>query len=99
MFGLYPSQFGIRSNSSNPLGDNLLPFAPLPAQLGKAGDQTAGFGKTHWGRMDEEPRKRGFEVRVVGANTTKAAHRVFRSAAHLTPVIIGYGVHHPIAST
>jgi arylsulfatase A-like enzyme len=67
MFGLYPSQLGIRSNSSHSLGDSLLPFDPLPAQLRRAGYQTAGFGKTHWGRIDEEPSTRGFETRVVGA--------------------------------
>jgi len=74
MFGLYPSQLGIRSNSSHSLGDSLLPFDPLPAQLWKAGYQTAGFGKTHWGRMDEEPSTRGFEVRVVGAKEVGQEH-------------------------
>src|SRR5208283_3275426 len=69
MFGLYPSQLGIRSNSSHSLGDALLPFDPLPAQLRRAGYQTAGFGKTHWGRLDEVPSTRGFEVRVVGPKT------------------------------
>jgi len=66
MFGLYPSQLGIRSNGSHSLGDSLLPFAPLPEQLLRAGYQTAGFGKMHWGRMDEVPSPRGFEVRAVG---------------------------------
>lgn len=67
MFSLYPSQLGIRSNGSHSLGDSFLPFEPLPALLRRAGYQTAGFGKTHWGRMDEVPSTRGFEVRVVGA--------------------------------
>lgn len=67
MFGLYPSQLGIRSNSSHSSGDAFLPFDPLPAQLWRVGYQTAGFGKTHWGTMDTEPSTRGFEVRVVGA--------------------------------
>jgi len=67
MFGLYPSQLGIRSNGSHSLGDRFLPHDPLPEQLRRAGYQTAGFGKTHWGRMDEVPSTRGFEVRVVGA--------------------------------
>jgi len=67
MFGLYPSQLGIRSNSSHSLGDSFLPFDPLPTLLRRAGYQTAGFGKTHWGRTDDVPSTRGFEVRVVGA--------------------------------
>lgn len=65
MFSLYPSQLGIRSNGHG-LGDKFLPFDPLPAQLQRAGYQTAGFGKTHWGGLDEVPSTRGFEVRVVG---------------------------------
>jgi len=67
MFGLYPSQLGIRSNGSHSLGDSFLPFDPMPVQLRRAGYQTAGFGKTHWGTMDETPSTRGFQVRVVGS--------------------------------
>jgi len=67
MFGLYPSQLGIRSNSSHSLGDGFLPFDPMPALLRRAGYQTAGFGKTHWGTLNETPSTRGFQVRVVGS--------------------------------
>lgn len=67
MFGLYPSQLGVRSNGSHSIGDSRMPCDPLPARLQKAGYQTAGFGKTHWGRTDELKSTRGFEIRVVGA--------------------------------
>ncbi len=67
MFGLYPSQLGIRTNGSHALGDPFLPCDPLPERLRKAGYQTAGFGKTHWGRTDQPIGTRGFETRVVGA--------------------------------
>lgn len=66
MLGLYPSQLGIRSNGSHSIGDPFLPCDPLPARLQKAGYQTAGFGKTHWGRTDQPIGTRGFETRVVG---------------------------------
>jgi arylsulfatase A-like enzyme len=67
MFGLYPSQLGIRSNGSHSIGDLFLPCDPLPERLRKAGYQTAGFGKTHWGRTDQPIGTRGFETRYVGA--------------------------------
>jgi arylsulfatase A-like enzyme len=67
MFGLYPSQLGILSNGSHSVGDGFIPCDPLPARLQKAGYQTAGFGKTHWGRTDQPKDTRGFEYRVVGA--------------------------------
>ncbi len=67
MFGLYPSQLGIRSNGSHAMGDPCLPCDPIPELLRKAGYQTAGFGKTHWGRTDKPIGTRGFETRVVGA--------------------------------
>lgn len=67
MLGLYPSQLGIRSNGSHALGDSNLPCDPIPALLQKAGYQTAGFGKTHWGITDQPIGTRGFETRIVGA--------------------------------
>ena len=67
MLGLYPSQLGIRSNGSHALSDANLPCDPLPERLRKAGYQTAGFGKTHWGITDQPIGTRGFETRVVGA--------------------------------
>ena len=67
MFGLYPSQLGILSNGSHSLSDEFIPCDPLPERLKKAGYQTAGFGKTHWGRTEHPKNTRGFEYRVVGA--------------------------------
>ncbi len=67
MLGLYPSQTGIRQNGSHSLGDPFLPCDPIPEFFRKAGYQTAGFGKTHWGRTDQPIGTRGFEYRVVGA--------------------------------
>lgn len=67
MFGLYPSQLGIRSNGSHSIGDPFLPCDPIPERLRNAGYQTAGFGKTHWGPTDQPIGTRGFEFRVVGA--------------------------------
>ncbi len=67
MFGLYPSQLGIRSNGSRAFNDAGMPCDPLPERLRKAGYQTAGFGKTHWGRAGQPIGTRGFETRVVGA--------------------------------
>ncbi len=66
MFGLYPSQTGNVSNGSPALDDAHLPLAPLAEQLRKAGYQTAGFGKTHWGRSPHGTSARGFETRVIG---------------------------------
>ncbi len=67
MFGLYPSQLGIRTNGSHALNDTDMPCDPLPEMLRKAGYQTAGFGKTHWGVTAQPMGTRGFETRVVGA--------------------------------
>ncbi len=67
MFGLYPSQLGIRTNGAHALGDPYMPCDPIPELLRKAGYQTAGFGKTHWGKTDQPIGTRGFETRVVGA--------------------------------
>ena len=67
MLGVYPSQLGIKSNGSHCYSDDLLPLPTLPQRLQRAGYQTAGFGKTHWGRIDSPISTRGFEVRVVGA--------------------------------
>lgn len=67
MFGLFASQLGIRTNGAHALGDPYMPCDPIPELLRKAGYQTAGFGKTHWGRTDQPIGTRGFETRVVGA--------------------------------
>ena len=72
MFGLYPSQTGNVSNGSPALDDARLPLAPLAEQLRRAGYQTAGFGKTHWGQSKKPISTRGFETRVVGAPGVEA---------------------------
>lgn len=63
MLGLYPSRIGVLSNREN-LPDDRLPCDPLPEVLRRAGYQTAGFGKTHWGAKNCSTR--GFEVRYIG---------------------------------
>ena len=72
MFGLYPSQTGNVSNGSPALDEARLPLAPLAEQLHKAGYQTAGFGKTHWGRSPHGTSTRGFETRVIGEGGVEA---------------------------
>ncbi|MDR1675582.1 MAG: sulfatase-like hydrolase/transferase [Tannerella sp.] len=67
MTGLYPLQTGVLSNGSRTYSDPFLPIDPLPEMLRKAGYQTAGFGKTHWGRTGASISTRGFDVRYVGA--------------------------------
>ncbi|WP_284645913.1 sulfatase family protein [Paenibacillus silviterrae] len=68
MFGLYPSQLGVRTNHGGLYFEDKLPVEPLSELLRKAGYQTAGFGKTHWnhGLHNPSPPTRGFEVRAVG---------------------------------
>ncbi|MDR1672836.1 MAG: sulfatase-like hydrolase/transferase [Bacteroidales bacterium] len=69
MTGLYPLQTGVLSNGSRTYTDPFLPIDPIPEMLRKAGYQTAGFGKTHWGRTGSPTpiSTRGFDVRYVGA--------------------------------
>jgi arylsulfatase A-like enzyme len=68
MFGMYPSQLGVRSNSGGLFYEDRLPTLPLPEVLRRAGYQTAGFGKTHWGHgaFNPVPSARGFEIRAIG---------------------------------
>ncbi|WP_159887149.1 sulfatase family protein [Paenibacillus puerhi] len=68
MFGLYPSQLGVRTNHGGLYDEDKLPVEPLPELLRREGYQTAGFGKTHWnhGVRNANPPTRGFEVRAVG---------------------------------
>ncbi|MCZ8515793.1 sulfatase-like hydrolase/transferase [Paenibacillus filicis] len=69
MYGLYPSQLGVRTNYGGITKEELLPSAPLPELMRRAGYQTAGFGKTHWNHNAQgkaEPSARGFEHRAVG---------------------------------
>lgn len=67
MFGLYPSQIGVRTNRDGLDDEDGFPIPPLPELLRRQGYQTAGFGKTHWnhGRRSH-PSARGFEVRAIG---------------------------------
>ncbi len=71
MLGLYPSQCGVRHNTSFCASDDELPLPPLPQRLNDLGYQTAGFGKTHWyidSRIAPDIQavtsRRGFEVRA-----------------------------------
>lgn len=66
MFGLYPAQVGIVKNGSPGLLDANWPVPPLAEQLRRAGYQTAGFGKTHWGHTATVVSTHGFETRVIG---------------------------------
>ena len=68
MFGMYPSQTGVRTNRGALLDESRLPAVPLPQLLRDAGYFCAGFGKTHWnntlpGGMGS---RRGFHVRAEG---------------------------------
>ncbi|MCF7674090.1 MAG: sulfatase-like hydrolase/transferase [Akkermansiaceae bacterium] len=62
MLGLYPNQAGVLRNGRTGLADDQLPTPPLPEMFRKAGYQTAGFGKTHWGIVCST---RGFEIRYA----------------------------------
>ena len=68
MFGLYPSQVGVRTNSGALLDEDRLPAVPLPRLLHDAGYFCAGFGKTHWNhtRKGQPGSRRGFDVRAEG---------------------------------
>jgi arylsulfatase A-like enzyme len=59
MLGLYPNQIGTLRNEPG-LPDELLPSIPFAEAMARAGYETAGFGKTHWGRITST---RGFEIR------------------------------------
>ena len=62
MFGLYPNQTGVYRNSDG-LPDSALPGKTLAQYFQEAGYETAGFGKTHWGKF--KTNTRGFETRYV----------------------------------
>ncbi len=68
MFGLYPSQTGVRTNGGALLDESRLPSVPLPQRLHDAGYFCAGFGKTHWNntRKGGQGSRRGFDVRAEG---------------------------------
>ncbi|RED98344.1 sulfatase family protein [Marinoscillum furvescens] len=62
MLGLYPNQTGVLRNPDG-LKDEELPTKTLAEYLRDAGYETAGFGKTHWGK--HKTSTRGFETRYV----------------------------------
>ena len=62
MLGLYPHQTGVFRNSGG-LQDDELPNKTLAQYFQDAGYETAGFGKTHWGKYPTSTR--GFETRYV----------------------------------
>ncbi|WP_283153778.1 sulfatase family protein [Guptibacillus hwajinpoensis] len=89
MYGLYPSQLGVRTNYDGITDENALPSEPLPELMRKAGYQTAGFGKTHWNHNTDEisePSSRGFEHRAVGLT---------RSNGHYEQGAVMMGETHP----
>ncbi|CAH1001847.1 Ulvan-active sulfatase [Neolewinella maritima] len=62
MFGMYPSQTGVFRNSGG-VPDDALPGKTMAQYFREAGYETAGFGKTHWGRHRTDTR--GFETRYT----------------------------------
>lgn len=62
MFGLYPNQTQVYRNSDG-LKDEEIPGKTLAQYFKDAGYETAGFGKTHWGK--HKTGTRGFETRYV----------------------------------
>ena len=63
MFGLYPNQTGVYRNTGGGVSDDSLPGKTMAQYFKDAGYETAGFGKTHWGRY--KTGTRGFETRYV----------------------------------
>ncbi|MBT9188284.1 sulfatase family protein [Zobellia russellii] len=63
MFGLYPNQTGVYRNTRGGVSDDSLPGKTMAQYFKDAGYETAGFGKTHWGRY--KTGTRGFETRYV----------------------------------
>lgn len=59
MLGVYPNQLGTLRNQPG-LPDDQLPTLPLAEVMRRAGYETAGFGKMHWGILTNT---RGFETR------------------------------------
>lgn len=63
MFGLYPNQTGVFRNTGGGVSDDSLPGKTMAQYFKDAGYETAGFGKTHWGKY--KTNTRGFETRYV----------------------------------
>ncbi|MGC1514256.1 MAG: sulfatase-like hydrolase/transferase [Maribacter sp.] len=62
MFGMYPNQTGVYRNSGG-VPDSLQPGKTMAQYFKDAGYETAGFGKTHWGKFKTDTR--GFETRYT----------------------------------
>lgn len=62
MLGLYPNQNGVYRNSDG-IKDGNVPVKTMAEYFRDAGYETAGFGKTHWGKF--KTNTRGFETRYV----------------------------------
>ncbi len=71
MFGLYPHQAGVLRNAGGGVPDSNLPGKTMAQYFKDAGYETAGFGKTHWGRYPTDTR--GFEVRYDAEIREKGA--------------------------
>ncbi len=78
MFGLYPNQTGVYRNSDG-VQDSLMPGKTMAQYFKEAGYETAGFGKTHWGKF--RTNTRGFETRYVSEIPEKGA----KTMADLNP--------------
>ncbi|MCC4211517.1 sulfatase family protein [Leeuwenhoekiella parthenopeia] len=78
MFGLYPNQTGVYRNSGG-VADSLLPGKTMAQYFKDSGYETAGFGKTHWGRYKTDTR--GFETRY----TSEIPEKGGKSMAELNP--------------
>lgn len=70
MMGLYPNQTGVYSNGDG-IKDENVPVKTMAQYFKDAGYETAGFGKTHWGKY--ETGTRGFETRYVSEIKEKGA--------------------------
>ncbi|WP_299053719.1 sulfatase-like hydrolase/transferase [uncultured Polaribacter sp.] len=62
MLGLYPNQTGVYRNSDG-IKDENVPVKTMAEYFKEAGYETAGFGKTHWGKY--KTNTRGFETRYT----------------------------------
>ena len=71
MFGLYPNQTGVYRNAGGGVSDDSLPGKTMAQYFKDAGYETAGFGKTHWGKY--KTGTRGFETRYVSELKEKGA--------------------------
>ena len=76
MFGMYPSQIGVRTNAGGIFDETRLPALPLPQLMKDNGYFTAGFGKTHWnnGLFTDKPSKRGFDIRAEGQSSKSSCY-------------------------